>query len=84
MSVGWINRTSTIFGICPKLELYLLLSMAVCRFNSLMLAVMEAQLNLLCSNTTCRPEGCLAKLRQHCKTTLINSTYGADASVVVQ
>ena len=22
MSVGWINRTPTIFGICPVLELY--------------------------------------------------------------
>ena len=37
--------------------------MAVCRFNGLTLTVMEAQLNLLCSNTMCRPEECLAKLR---------------------
>ena len=51
MSVGWINRTPTIFGICPVLELYLLLSSkllstAVCRFNGLTLAVNGSTIEL--------------------------------------
>ena len=47
MSVGWINRTPTILvNICPVLELYLLLSTAVCRFNDLTLAVNGSTLEL--------------------------------------
>ena len=72
----WINVHG--LDICPCWSCTMLhvSSTAVCWFNGLALTVMEAQLNLLCSNTTCRPEECLAKLRQHCKTTLNILTSG--------
>ena len=61
MCVSWINHTPTIFahaGVIVDGGLLIQRSDA------------EVQLNLFCSNTMCRPEECLAKLRQHCKTTL--------------
>ena len=51
----WYLSHSGVEGLGTRL-----LSTVVCRFNGLTLAVMETQLNLLCSNTMCRPE---AKLR---------------------
>ena len=59
----WINEHGLYKPHTHDIWCTRLLPTAVCWFNSLTLAVMEAQLNLLCLNTTCTPEECLAKLK---------------------